>query len=61
MLMIRSEKLIYQMLPKTIAENLKFGKPTSKMFESATVLFSEVSEFVFAFAFVSVFDPLLQD
>ena len=47
------------MLPKTIAENLKFGKPTSKMFESATVLFSEVSVFVFAFVFV--FDPLLQD
>ena len=38
----RSEKLIHQMLPKSVAENLKYGRPTSEMFESATVLFSEV-------------------
>ena len=30
------------MLPKSVAENLKYGRPTSEMFESATVLFSEV-------------------
>ena len=42
-LMLRSEKLIHQMLPKTMAENLKYGRPTSEMFDSATVLFSEVS------------------
>jgi len=41
----RSEKLIHQMLPKSVAENLKYGRPTSEMFESATVLFSEIDGF----------------
>ena len=70
----RSEKLIHQMLPKTVAENLKYGRATSEMFESATILFSEVycmlaaSAFVLLSVFVlllylllSVFDPLLGD
>ena len=62
------------MLPKTVAENLKYGRATSEMFESATILFSEVycmlaaSAFVLLSVFVlllylllSVFDPLLGD
>ena len=39
---LRSDKLTHQMLPMSVAENLKYGRPTSEMFESATVLFSEV-------------------
>ena len=48
--MLRSEKLIHQMLPKTMAENLKYGRATSEMFESATILFSEVSVFLLSFS-----------
>ena len=52
--MSRSDTLIHQMLPKTMAENLKYGRPTSEMFESATILFSEVI-CVFLYIFVFVF------
>ena len=52
--MLRSDTLIHQMLPKTMAENLKYGRPTSEMFESATILFSEVI-CVFLYIFVFVF------
>ena len=64
------------MLPKTVAENLKYGRATSEMFESATILFSEVYCMLAASVFVlhtfcicttsvsvllSVFDPVLGD
>ena len=41
----RSEKLIYQMLPKTVADSLKNKKSRSEMFDSATILFSEIDGF----------------
>ena len=41
----RSEALIYQMLPKTVADNLKSNKPTSELFDSATVCFTEIDGF----------------
>ena len=33
------------MLPKTVADDLKYNKSTSEMFESATILFSEIEGF----------------
>ena len=41
----RAETLIYQMLPKSVAENLKTKKKTSELFDSATVCFTEIDEF----------------
>ena len=41
----RSEKLIYRMLPKMVADSLKNKQSTSEMFESATILFSEIEDF----------------
>ena len=40
-----AETLIYQMLPKSVAGNLKETKKTSELFESATLCFSEFDEF----------------
>lgn len=34
-----------QMLPKTVADDLKYNKSTSERFESATILFSEIEGF----------------
>ena len=41
----RSETLIYQMLPKTVADSLKSNKQTSELFDSATVCFTEIDGF----------------
>ena len=41
----RSERLIYQMLPKLVADSIRNKKPTSEMFDSATILFSEIEDF----------------
>ena len=41
----RADGLIYQMLPKSVAENLRQNKNTSEMFDSATVCFTEIDEF----------------
>ena len=41
----KSEGLIYQMLPKSVANNLRQNKSTSEMFDSATVCFTEIDEF----------------
>lgn len=41
----RSETLVYQMLPKSVANLLKSKKTTSEMFESATVCFTEIDGF----------------
>jgi class 3 adenylate cyclase len=41
----RAEALIYQMLPKTVADSLKSNKPTSELFDSATVCFTEIDGF----------------
>ena len=35
----RADGLIYQMLPKSVADSLRQKKATSEMFESATVCF----------------------
>ena len=40
----RAEKLIHQMLPKSVADDLKAAKQTSKVFD-ATILFSEIDDF----------------
>lgn len=40
----RSDKLIYQLLPKAVADDLKAAKQTSKVFD-ATILFSEIDDF----------------
>ena len=42
---IRSDKLIYQMLPKMVADSLRNKTSTSEMFASATILFSEIEDF----------------
>ena len=41
----KAENLIYQMLPKSVADNLRQNKATSEMFESATICFTEIDEF----------------
>ena len=41
----RADGLIYQMLPKTVADGLRQNKSTSEMFESATVCFTEIDGF----------------
>ena len=41
----RAEGLIYQMLPPSVADNLKQNKTTSEMFDSATICFTEIDEF----------------
>ena len=41
----RSEALIYQMLPKTVADSLKANKTTSELFDSATICFTEIDGF----------------
>ena len=41
----KAEGLITQMLPKTVAENLKQNKSTSEMFDSATICFTEIDGF----------------
>ena len=41
----RSETLIYQMLPKSVAESLKSNKQTSELFDSATICFTEIDGF----------------
>ena len=40
-----ADGLIYQMLPKTVADNLRQKKSTSEMFESATICFTEIDQF----------------
>ena len=40
----RAEKIIHQMLPKSVADDLKAAKQTSKVFD-ATILFSEIDDF----------------
>ena len=51
----RADGLIYQMLPKSVADNLRQNKNTSEMFDSATVCFTEVDEFM---TISRVCDPL---
>ena len=41
----RAETLIYQMLPKSVAESLKSNKQTSELFDSATICFTEIDGF----------------
>ena len=41
----KAEGLITQMLPKSVAENLKQNKSTSEMFDSATICFTEIEGF----------------
>ena len=41
----RAEGLVYQMLPKAVADSLRTNKATSEMFESATVCFTEIEGF----------------
>ena len=41
----RADGLIYQMLPKSVADSLRQKKATSEMFESATVCFTEIDDF----------------
>ena len=41
----RAEGLIYQMLPPSVADNLKQNKTTSEMFDSATICFTEIADF----------------
>jgi class 3 adenylate cyclase len=41
----RAERLIYRMLPKSVADSLKSNEQTSEMFESATVCFTEIDGF----------------
>ena len=41
----RAETLIYQMLPKSVADNLKANKQTSETFDSATICFTEIDGF----------------
>ena len=41
----KADGLVYQMLPKTVADNLRGNKSTSEMFESATVCFTEIDGF----------------
>ena len=41
----KADNLIYQMLPKSVADNLRKDKSTSEMFESATICFTEINEF----------------
>ena len=43
----RADGLIYQMLPKGVADNLRQNKSTSEMFESATICFTEIDGFKF--------------
>ena len=40
-----AEIMIYQMLPKSVADNLKGGKQTSEEFDSVTICFIEVDGF----------------
>ena len=41
----RAEGLVYQMLPKSVADSLRSNKTTSEMFDSATVCFTEIDGF----------------
>ena len=41
----RAEHLIYQMLPPSMAENIKQNKPTSELFDSVTVAFTGIVDF----------------
>ena len=41
----KAEGLVTQMLPKSVAENLKQNKSTSEMFDSATICFTEIDGF----------------
>ena len=47
---LRAEKkkadiLVYQMLPKSVADNLKDLKVTSQFFDSVTICFTEIDQF----------------
>ena len=41
----RAEGLVYQMLPKSVADSLRTNKTTSEMFDSATICFTEIDGF----------------
>ena len=41
----RAETLVYEMLPRSVADNLRQNKATSVMFDSATICFTEIDEF----------------
>ena len=41
----RAEQLIYQMLPPSMADNIRQNKPTSELFDSATVAFTGIVDF----------------
>ena len=41
----KADNLVYQMLPKSVADNLRQDKNTSEMFDSATVCFTEIDAF----------------
>ena len=41
----RAENLIYQMLPPSMAENIKQNKPTSELFDSVTIAFTGIVDF----------------
>ena len=41
----KADNLVYQMLPKNVADNLRGNKSTSQMFDSVTICFSELVGF----------------
>ena len=41
----KADNLVYQMLPKSVADNLRQDKSTSEMFDSATICFTEIDGF----------------
>ena len=41
----KADNLVYQMLPKSVADNLRQDKNTSEMFDSATICFTEIDGF----------------
>ena len=41
----RAETLVYEMLPRSVADNLRQNQATSVIFESATTSFTEIDEF----------------
>ena len=41
----RAETLVYEMLPRSVADNLRQNQATSVMFDSATICFTEIDQF----------------